>query len=594
MSAVVQPGGKRPEGRVRLFADEDLSRIVAWHGGHAVSAGDFLRDVANARVQLRRQGSVINLCEDRYAFSVGFCAAVCQGQTTLLPSSRAPQAISEVQALHPGSFIVGDGESVHACDETIRLLERSGTTELIESGDFCVDAELIAAMGFTSGSTGQPKPNAKTWNGLRNSSALNIQVLTTAMGLPAGASVHVVATVPAQHMYGMEMSVLLPLFGRFAVHSGRPFFPADIARALAEIPEPRLLVTTPVHLQALLSHGIELPPIAAVVSATAPLPQATAAEAEQRLSTQVLELFGSTETCVIAYRRTAIEVDWSMHEGVSLQPQPDGTLVHTGYLPAPVLMHDILEPLPDRRFRLHGRNGDLLEIAGKRASLADLTRRLQALKALSTPSSSSTRRVQVPAFSVSLRWWSLRVAPKRIFWPSCVAPSIRCSCHDRCVSLTPCRAMKRASCLARQSSMHSENPLNINSLSHKKNCPEGQGEPSGRGSKTGLGRDRSPGNPSREVGGFRGAVACTRLIRREWAPISFVVRKKSCIRLSDIHLSTTEWHLSALRPNSCQRRYRLPEARGAVRRQPCVRAHRRECRPRNLHVPQRPVRHAPA
>jgi len=36
--------------------------------------------------------------------------------------------------------------------------------------------------------------------------------------------------------------------------------------------------------------------------------------------------------------------------------------------------------LPDNRFRLRGRNSDLLEIAGKRASLGDLTRQLLAIE----------------------------------------------------------------------------------------------------------------------------------------------------------------------------------------------------------------------
>ena len=380
MSAVTRPDGEHRAHRVALFADADLSRVVAWHDGHAVSAAEFLADVAEVRGQLRPHGSVINLCEDRYAFTVGFCAAVCHGQTTLLPPSRAPQAIREVHALHPGAYVAGDAHSAHACDATIRLTRHSHRSGRCPTADACVDADLIAAIGFTSGSTGQPRPNAKSWGGFRSSSLLNIRVLSAAIGLGPGATAHVVATVPAQHMYGMEMSVLLPLFGRFAVHSGRPFFPADIARALAEIPAPRLLVTTPVHLRALLSDDLELPAIAAVVSATAPLTQSLAAEAERRLHTRVLELFGSTETCVIGYRRTALASDWCLHDGVSLQAQPDGTLVDTGYLPSPVLMQDILEPLADGCFRLHGRKGDLLEIAGKRASLADLTRRLLALE----------------------------------------------------------------------------------------------------------------------------------------------------------------------------------------------------------------------
>ena len=62
-----------------------------------------------------------------------------------------------------------------------------------------------------------------------------------------------------------------------------------------------------------------------------------------------------------------------------LKPQPDGTLVDAPYFSQPVVLQDIVELLPDHAFHLCGRNADLVEIAGKRASLADLTRRLLAL-----------------------------------------------------------------------------------------------------------------------------------------------------------------------------------------------------------------------
>src|SRR3546814_1825962 len=66
------------------------------------------------------------------------------------------------------------------------------------------------------------------------------------------------------------MSVLLPLLGNVAVHVARPFFPQDVADALAEAKAPRLLVTTPVHLRALVEAGVSLPPMAGIVTATAP------------------------------------------------------------------------------------------------------------------------------------------------------------------------------------------------------------------------------------------------------------------------------------------------------------------------------------
>jgi acyl-coenzyme A synthetase/AMP-(fatty) acid ligase len=90
-------------------------------------------------------------------------------------------------------------------------------------------------------------------------------------------------------------------------------------------------------------------------------------------------LFGSTETCVIAQRRCALGEDWRLNPGVSLRPQPDGTLVDARWFEQAIALADLVELLPEQRFRLCGRHADLVEIAGKRASLGDLTRRIAAL-----------------------------------------------------------------------------------------------------------------------------------------------------------------------------------------------------------------------
>ncbi len=124
-----------------------------------------------------------------------------------------------------------------------------------------------------------------------------------------------VATVPPQHMYGLKLSVLLPLLGGIGVHASHPLYPADIASALAEVPEPRVLVSTPVHLRALLESGVRLPPLQVIVSATAPLSADLAGALERRIGTVLLEFFGSTETCVIASRRTATVAAWRPHRG---------------------------------------------------------------------------------------------------------------------------------------------------------------------------------------------------------------------------------------------------------------------------------------
>jgi acyl-coenzyme A synthetase/AMP-(fatty) acid ligase len=186
----------------------------------------------------------------------------------------------------------------------------------------------------------------------------------------------ILATVPSQHMYGIETTVLLPVLGGMGIHAAHPLYPADIASALRELPGPRVLVTTPVHLRALLRSGVELPPLGAIVSATAPLAPQIAQSAEERYGTTVLEFFGSTETCVIATRRTARDPSWHPYAGIELVRQAAGTIVSAPWLPEPVVLQDILESRVDGSFVVVGRNADMVEVAGNRASLADLTRRL--------------------------------------------------------------------------------------------------------------------------------------------------------------------------------------------------------------------------
>lgn len=355
----------------------DAERPLAWRRGRTICVAEFLADVASVAAVLPSTcSSAVNLCTDRYAFLVAFCAVLARGQTNLLPPSRARQAIEDALAANAGSYALGEHPPAAASNRFVTLPPLGGeATPTLPR----IAGEQIAAIGYTSGSTGQPKPNPKRWSSFSASTAYNVAALSEAMQLAPGAIAHVVATVPPQHMYGIEMSVLLPLLGPFAVHGGQPLFPADVAAALADVPEPRLLVTTPVHLRALLADPVALPKLAAITSATAPLDAELAAAAEARYGAPVLELFGSTETCVIAQRRTAHETDWRLYESIRLRPQPDGTLVDAAHFDQPVALQDLVELRPPQGFRLCGRHADLIEIAGKRASLADLTRRLLAL-----------------------------------------------------------------------------------------------------------------------------------------------------------------------------------------------------------------------
>jgi acyl-coenzyme A synthetase/AMP-(fatty) acid ligase len=353
-----------------LLAPADAARPVAYLQGRAVSLAEFWAHVQAVAQRLPRTGSMLNLCEDRYRFLVAYAAALSAGHAVLLPPSRAEQVVAEVGNAHAGSYRFQDEDVAAAISNDCRS---SFSPTLIP-------ANRTVMIGCTSGSTGQPKSYPKLWSSVHGSSARNAAAMRQALGIDDATVPAIVATVPPQHMYGMELSILLPLIGGMAVHAGRPLFPADIALALGELPAPRVLVSTPLHLRTLVESSQPFPETALIVSATAPLDRELATAVEARLGGRLLEMFGSTETCVIACRRTANGDAWRAHEGVEMHPRSDGTLVTAPWFVEPILLQDIVELRGDGEFIVRGRSSDMIEVAGKRASLADLTQRLLAVE----------------------------------------------------------------------------------------------------------------------------------------------------------------------------------------------------------------------
>jgi 3-hydroxymyristoyl/3-hydroxydecanoyl-(acyl carrier protein) dehydratase len=174
--------------------------------------------------------------------------------------------------------------------------------------------------------------------------------------------------------------VLLALLGGAAFDTGRPFYPADIAAALAAVPAPRALVTTPFHLKALLRAGLALPPCALVLSATAPLSPQLAAEAEAALQGPLVEIYGCTEAGQVASRRTTEGETWTTLRGLRIERREGGDdgetgerfIVSGGHVVEPTPLADVLELQDATHFRLLGRANDLIHVAGKRSSLAHL------------------------------------------------------------------------------------------------------------------------------------------------------------------------------------------------------------------------------
>lgn len=348
-----------------LLLDESSRNPVAWWQGRTISRGRFQAHVRQVCEALPDRRHAILLCEDRYRFLVAFAACLLRRQVILLPPSRMDSDVRRLERDYPDSHRLDDAGLARLDPDTPGVSEQAWRIPL----------DRLAVQVFTSGSTGVPRANPKRWGEL----VAGARRVRRQFGLQAGPARQLVATVPPQHMFGLEMSIMLPLQTGITVHAGKPFFPQDVLDALEALPGPRILVTTPLHLKAMTDSALDWPALDFVLSATAPLSPDLARRVEQACGAPVREIFGCSEAGAVAARETVRDAAWTLLDGYRLEAGEDGHYLHAGEDGPGIRLPDRIRCLDARHFVVLGRDSDMVNIAGKRGSLGDLTRRLRAI-----------------------------------------------------------------------------------------------------------------------------------------------------------------------------------------------------------------------
>lgn len=144
-----------------------------------------------------------------------------------------------------------------------------------------------------------------------------------------------------------------------------------------------MLVSTPVHLKVLVESGVTLPAVDRVLCATAPLSHDLAQRVEVALQAPLFEIYGSTETGQMAVRQPVQGPQWTLFPGVVLEVGESGQIIASGgHLEGRIPLSDQIERVDAHRFLLHGRSADMVNIAGKRSSLAHLNSVLARINAI--------------------------------------------------------------------------------------------------------------------------------------------------------------------------------------------------------------------
>ncbi|MFP6684216.1 MAG: AMP-binding protein, partial [Polyangiaceae bacterium] len=370
--------------------EERVTSLATWQA----SVSELGVRLAGANVG--RGSRVALFDEDPLSFSIALFALWARGAVAVLAPNAQPGTFERLGEIVEASVGVDIGLGAQ---KSFEVVLSSSATDALVAGDAPVTLERGAAALelFTSGTTGEGKSVGKRISHLED----EVRVLEQTFGAGLG-SARVYATASHQHLYGLLFRVLWPLA------AGRPFCRDRLLHAEELLPrlaaEPRsLLASVPAHLDRMRSAsgfaqwlhiGAKDAAVCSVFSSGGPLGAATAHGWEQMLGNTPTEVFGSTETGGVAYRRQRRElgedVAWRVFEGVRTSLDDAGCLrvassiVSEGCAEGEVCMFtmgDRAELLGDTTspggFRLRGRADRVVKIGEKRVSLPEMESRLR-------------------------------------------------------------------------------------------------------------------------------------------------------------------------------------------------------------------------
>ena len=230
----------------------------------------------------------------------------------------------------------------------------------------------------TSGSTGAAKRIVRTEASLRaDAEALVVEFADLWRGRPT-----VVSSVPADHMYGALWRVRAPSYAGCAVDPETVLSAEGLSAAFARYGR-FLFVTTPSFLEKLLVHPDATSlkgAFVGIVTSGSLLRKDMAISAAKAFGTCPTEIFGSTETGTVAFRRRTEGDEWTLVKTVSATTDERGRIVVDSPLAMvrPFTMSDAVEFSSPRRFLLKGRTDRRVKILENFVSLPDVEAALEA------------------------------------------------------------------------------------------------------------------------------------------------------------------------------------------------------------------------
>ncbi|WP_087019010.1 AMP-binding protein [Thaumasiovibrio subtropicus] len=362
---------KHPTGLLShlMISPRDLNAVVAKTSEGNRNWSAFISDVNNLSAQFERQKATrIALCmRSSYAMAVALIACFCSKRQAIVPGNTQTEALKALE--HQWDLFIHDGDhNAQNNAQNIHTLLACVVGPVQQTN--IIDTDSLRLILFTSGSSGTPKAISKSLKGIEN----ELKALEQQWHQDVAES-EFASTVSHQHIYGLLFRLLWPL------STGRPFldrdwlYPEEVHQ---KSDAKRTLISSPALLKRLLLDASPTQ-FSAIFSSGGPLPLQAASNAETLLGQRPNEVFGSTETGGIAWRkqRTA-ETPWRLFKGHKATTNDDHCLL----LQSSFIEDDDYQTtdrvafIDNDTFVLKGRADRVVKIEEKRISLPEIEHRL--------------------------------------------------------------------------------------------------------------------------------------------------------------------------------------------------------------------------
>jgi len=385
-------------------------------GSESIDLARFMADFSSLKQQLEQScGDVLIACKGRYAFSVALLATWKLGKRAILPPNMHQCTLDHIADSHNIGTVLKDDflNELKGFDNTFNESEL----------ELSFDAQHEGIIIYTSGSSGEPKAIKKTIGNLL-SEAFVIQSALPGLLTP------LVASVPPNHLYGLTFSIILPWVLGVAMIDECPLHAVEVLERMHDV-KSELLITVPVHLSAMLKQGISHAP-KQVISSAGHLDVNIAKQWYERFGGEIFEVYGSTETGVIAHRQQLSDESWKPFPKVCIDQYNGCLQVASPFIHAcegEVFQSNDQVSLQKDGFILHGRADGIVKIAGKRVSLLAIE---QALRSCEGIMDAAVIAVPVQSHIRDMTLWAALVCAEGVVM---TAREVRAKLHSKLGSI---------------------------------------------------------------------------------------------------------------------------------------------------------------